>query len=224
MLSIYIFANFYTSEFWFNKNHKHENICLLHFHVFFYPDFFFIVLILSEGGEELVLPDAVSFRDNRPPEGIASPGSAKAPFLPASPPPPVTPPVPSPRSEFKINAGSASPLPPPTAVLRSASPASRSLSKNTSQDSDNEEDELQGQTVVLHSGLTIDCASAAYGPRSADDPETEDEFGYTSMKVTVIINKRTVFRIRIRIQSDPWIRIRIRNLNTDPDPDPGGQK
>jgi hypothetical protein len=155
--------------------------------MFFCP---FIVLILSEGGEELVLPDALSFRDNRPPEGIASPpGSAKAPFLPASP-PPVTPPVPSPRSEFKINAGAASPLPPPTAVLRSASPASLSLSKNTSLDSDNEEDELQGQTVVLHSGLTIDCASAAYGPRSAEDPETEDEFGYTSMKVTVFINKR----------------------------------
>jgi hypothetical protein len=131
------------------------------------------------------MPDALSFRDNRPPEGIASPGSAKGPFLPASP-PPVTPPVPSPRSEFKINAGAASPLP-PTAVLRSASPASL---KNTSLDSDNEEDELQGQTVVLHSGLTIDCASAAYGPRSPEDPETEDEFGYTSMKVTVIINKR----------------------------------
>jgi hypothetical protein len=160
---------------------------LRYFHVLC-PDLF-IVLILSAGGEELVLPDAVSFRDNRPPEGIASPGSAKAPILPASP-PPVTPPVPSPRSEFKINAGAASPLPPPVAVLRSASPASHSLSKNTSLDSDNEEDELQGQTVVLHSGLTIDCASAAYGPRSADDPETEDEFGYTSMKVRVFINTR----------------------------------
>jgi hypothetical protein len=158
--------------------------------MFFCP---FIVLILSEGGEELVLPDALSFRDNRPPEGVgvgSPPGSIKAPFLPASPTPPVTPPVPSPRSEFKINAGAASPLPPPTAVLRSASPASRSLSKNTSLDSDNEEDELQGQTVVLHSGLTIDCASAAYGPRSPDDPETEDEFGYTSMKVRVFIITR----------------------------------
>jgi hypothetical protein len=155
------------------------HICLNYFQVFC-PDLF-IVLILSEGGEELVLPDALSFH-NRPPEGIASPpGSAKAPILPASP-PPVTPPVPSPRSEFKINAGAASPPPPPNAVFRTASPASL---KNTSLDSDNEEDELQGQTVVLHSGLTIDCASAAYGPRSPDDPETEDEFGYTSMKVTV---------------------------------------
>ncbi len=147
-----------------------------------------------------MLPDAVSFRDHRPPEGVGSPpGSAKAPFLPASP-PPVTPPVPSPRSEFKINAGAASPLPPPNAVLRSASPAS--LKNSPSLDSDNEEDELQGQTVVLHSGLTIDCASAAYGPRSPDDPETEDEFGYTSMKVTVFVDKRIYTTIKVQLRKN----------------------
>jgi hypothetical protein len=46
-----------------------------------------------------------------------------------------------------------------------------------------EEEELQGQVVVAHSGLTIDRASAAYGPRTAADPEAEDEFGYTSRKI-----------------------------------------
>ena len=55
------------------------------------------------------------------------------------------------------------------------------------EEEEEEAEELQGQTVVAHSGLTIDCASAAFGARSPTDPETEDEFGYTSLKVSAFL-------------------------------------
>jgi len=100
-----------------------------------------------------VLPDAVSLRDCEPPEGFASPGSAKAPFYPSSPPPAVTPPIPSPRSEFKITTAAAV-SPPPTAAMRTASPQ-----KNTSLDSENEEEEEEEDELQAVLGIRNDFST-----------------------------------------------------------------
>ena len=146
----------------------------------------------------MVVPDAV-LREFRPPEGFASPPPAAV----HSPLGAVTPPIPSPRSEFKIGGGVVvkSTLPsPPHLDLSQLNNVNSSLDSEVEdpatltppneeddspddEDDDEEEEELQGQTMVAHSGLTIDRASAAFGPRAAADSEAEDEFGYTSLKI-----------------------------------------
>ena len=119
------------------------------------------------GGEEVVLPAALHLSPQRdfssckvtPPDGFKS--LFPDPTL-------KTPPTPSPRSSRSLD------------LSLTDFPKAESIESDMTTDSD--DIELQGQET-LPNGFVIDRASAAFLSKAKDDPEVEDEFGYTGAKL-----------------------------------------
>ena len=140
------------------------------------------------GGEEVIVPDSipaavalgeVSPRKVTPPDGFKS-------FLPDF--PLVTPPTPSPRTNRSLDFTQDDIVPrtigSPDGILTSSVKTDISKTESVESDltTDSEDMELQGQER-LENGITIDRASAAFITKTDQDPEMEDDFGYTGAKI-----------------------------------------
>merc|ERR1719318_982388 len=119
------------------------------------------------GGEELMYPSALHLSPQEdlsahkvtPPEGFKS--LFPDPTL-------VIPPTPSPRSNPSLD------------LSLTDFPKGESIDSDMTTESD--EIEQQGQETMA-SGLVIDRASAAFLQKAENDPEIEDEYGYTGAKI-----------------------------------------
>ena len=140
------------------------------------------------GGEEVIVPDSipapvshgeVSPRKVTPPDGFKS-------FLPEF--PMVTPPTPSPRTNRSLDLTQDDIVPrtigSPDGNITSSVKTDITKTESVESDltTDSEDIELQGQER-LENGITIDRASAAFISKTEQDPETEDDFGYTGAKI-----------------------------------------
>lgn len=139
------------------------------------------------GGEELVYPDSIlppvvqdfSPRKVTPPEAFKS-------FLPDQP-TLVTPPTPSPRTNRSLELSPEEEVVPktigsPETLSKDNMSKTESMDSDMTTETDSDEVEQQGQET-LSNGVTIDRASAAFITKADNDPEVEDEYGYTGAKI-----------------------------------------
>ena len=144
-----------------------------------YPD---SVAAPSVFSDTVAIPTDVSPRKVTPPEGFKS-------FIPDA---VVAPPTPSPRSNRSLEFSTrdddivprtiGSPEQHNKDVTMTDIVKTESVDSDMTTDTDSDEIEQQGQETNEH-GITIDRASAAFLDKEDGDPETEDEFGYTGVKI-----------------------------------------
>ena len=142
------------------------------------------------GGEEMIYPTSVPapiLHEDISPRKVTPPDGFKS-FLPEQH-SLVAPPTPSPRTnrsldltqqDFVIPKTIGSPEQDNKVALKSDISKTESMDSDMTTDSD--EIEAQGQEI-LENGVTIDRSSAAFLSRSENDPEMEDEYGYTGAKI-----------------------------------------